>query len=353
MLLTCACIQLHAQVYIITTICGNDTGTYNGDNIPATNAHVNAPEGLCLDHLGNLYIADGFNQRIRKINFGTGIITTVAGNGSAGFSGDDGPATDAQLSVPESVFADTANNIYIADALNNRIRKINVTNGIITTVAGSGATGTGGGGDSGDGGAATNAQLRQPVSLCFDRKNNLYIADYANNKIRKVDAVTNIITTIAGNGASGYSGDNNTATNATFSGTIEVYVDKNDNVLICDQYNHAVRKINASTGIITTIAGTGAPGYSGNNGPASNAQLNEPSGLFVDDSENIFIAENGAIKRIDAATGIITTVAGNDTMTLVRPQKCKYSLQETITGKDDIYITVNSENPKNAFRRTV
>jgi len=316
LLLCCACLHTLAQQTLITTIAGQPVnslgwGGYSGDGGPAINAKLDVPEGICLDKWNNLYIADAANNRVRKIDLNTGIITTVAGIGPtglpSGFSGDNGPATNAQLWIPSAVFTDTAGNVYIADGANDRVRKITVATGIITTVAGNGTTG-----DTGDGTPATNAELNGPVGLCLDKHGNIYIADYNNNVVRKVSAETGIITTFAGNQGVGYSGDNGPATNATFQGPCQVFADSMDNIFICDQYNHAIRKVAATTGLITTIAGNGTPGYTGDNGPATDAQLNQPAGIFIDGQNNIFIAQyrDEAIRRIDAGTGIITTVAG-------------------------------------------
>jgi hypothetical protein len=321
--LTCACMQMHAQVGIITTICGNDTAGYSGEGGPATKAKLNSPNGICLDKFGNLFIADAFNQVVREILAPTGIIITIAGvAGVTGFSGDGGIATNAELYVPEAVFTDTVGNVYIADAGNNRIRKITASTGIITTVAGSGGYGgVGTGGFGGDGGAATNAKLDQPSGLCVDNSGNIYIADYGNNRIRKINTTTGIITTVAGIGPTGYtgggfigySGDGGPSVDAQFSGPIQVFVDRAENIFICDQFNNAVRKIDALTAVITTVVGTGATGYSGDGGPATNAQLNQPFGIYIDGQSNIFFVEIAAIKRVDALSGIITALAGNDT----------------------------------------
>ncbi len=304
---SCACYEIQAQENIIITIAGCDSAGFSGDGGPATKAKLFADEGFCLDNFGNLYIADSYNSRIRKINLSTGIITTVAGTDSAGYNGDGIPATDAMLYVPETVSSDTAGNLYIADALNYRVRKISVATGILTTVAGNGILGS-----YGDGGLATNAELNTAVGLSLDKYGNIYISDYENNKIRKVTLSTGIITTFAGNGTSGYLGDGGTAINATFTGPIQSFADDNGNLFICDQWNHAIRKVDATTGIITTIAGNGTAGYTGDGGLAIHAQLNQPCGVYVDDKENIFIAEygDGVIRRIDGATGIISTVAG-------------------------------------------
>ncbi len=312
LLFNCVCCTVQAQVSIITTICGNDTGAYNGDSILAKYAHVNVPEGLCLDSSGNIYIADGFSHRIRRIDIKTLVISTVAGNGNQGFSGDGGQATNAELFVPEDIFIDNDDNIYIADAGNNRIRKVDGQTKIITTIAGSGATGIGAGGDGGDGGLSTNAQLNAPVCVCTDKSGNIYIADYSNNKIKRVDVASGIITTVAGNGTVVNTGNGIPATNTGISGPIQVFTDTADNLIFSDQYNHLVRRVDKVTGLVTTVAGNGTDGYSGDNGMATNAQLNQPLGLFVDSANNIFIVTYyyGTIRKVNGATGIITTVAG-------------------------------------------
>ncbi|MCW3122508.1 MAG: hypothetical protein JWQ38_2000 [Flavipsychrobacter sp.] len=312
LLLTCACINLHAQVNIITTICGNDTPGYSGDNGLAKKGELNVPDGVCLDRKGNLYIADAFNHAIRKINLASNIITTIAGNGIAGFSGDGGFATNSQLFVPEDVFTDNADNIYIADANNNRIRKITASTGIITTIAGSGPTGVNVSNATGDGGQATDAHLNNPSALCLDNNGNIYIADYGNNKIRKIDGVTGIITTAVGNGASVYSHDGLPGTAIGIAGPIEVFTDVIGNVFYCDQYNHSIRKLDASTGNITTVVGNGIAGYSGDNDQATEAQLNQPSCISVNEKGDLFIAQyfDGVIRKVDGKTNIITTIAG-------------------------------------------
>ncbi len=299
--------RTEGQVRIITTIAGTDSAGYCCDGGPATNAKLNLPEGICLDNFGNLYIVEGFGCRIRKIVLSTGIISTVAGIGVSGFSGDNIPATNCKLSNPTAICADTAGNIYIADASNHRIRKVTVSTGIITTIAGTGVAGS-----IGDNGLATNARLRLPCGLCFDPAGNLYIADYDNFKVRKVDMQTGIITTFAGTAIAGYSGDGGPATNAKIDGPLHMVCNSVGDLFICDQWNHAIRKVSASTGIISTITGNGNPGYSGDGLNAAGAMLNQPSGIFVDKHGNIFIAqyESPAIRKIDGVTNIITTIAG-------------------------------------------
>jgi hypothetical protein len=309
-----ACVPLagRGQVNIIKTIAGQDTAGFSGDNGLALNCKLYLPSALCLDKWNNIYVADALNNRVRKINSNNGIITTIAGCcDTAGYSGDNGLAVNANLFIAEEVRTDTLGNIYIVDEGNNRIRKITASTGIITTIAGNGSAGSGG-----DNGPATDAELYWPSSMCIDKFGNIIIADYQNDKVRKIDAVTGIITTIAGTGVVGYSGDNGLAINATFDMVVAVFADTEGNIFIGDQWNGVVRKITISTGIITTIAGTGVAGYSGDHGPATNAQLTQVTGLYIDKTNNIYVADygTGTIRRIDALTGIITTVAGNGTL---------------------------------------
>jgi uncharacterized protein (TIGR03437 family) len=283
---------------VITTVAGNGTEGDVGDGGPATSAFLGNPDYIVVDAADNLYIADQTNCRIRKVSHG--IITTVVGNGNQGYSGDGGPATKASLNQPAGVAVDPAGNLYIADWLNQVIRK--VSGGIITTVAGTGAIGY-----SGDGGPATNASLNFPIGVAVDSASNLYIADTYNNRLRKVSG--NIITTTAGNGTNRYSGDGGPATGASFNGPSDVAVDSAGNLYIADTNNNRIRKV--SGGIITTVAGSGSAGYSGDGGPATSAQLNGPTGVAVDFAGNIYIGDgfNPVVRKVSG--GIITTVAGN------------------------------------------
>ncbi len=292
-----------AQTYYISTIAGNGTAGYSGDSGAATSAELFFPEEVAVDASGNVYIADLRNNRIRKVTAATGIITTFAGTGTAGYSGDGGAATSAELSYPAGVAVDASRNVYIID--DNRIRKVTAATGIITTIAGNGTAGY-----SGDGGAATSAELYYSNGVAVDASGTIYIVD--NNRIRKVTSSTGIITTIAGNGTAGYTGDKGPATAAELSYPGGVAVDALGNVYIADVANNRIRKITASTGIITTIAGNGALGYSGDGGAATSAELNLPSGVAVDASGNVYIADdsNNVIRKITAGTGIITTIAG-------------------------------------------
>ena len=214
----------------------------------------------------NMYVAEFYGQRVRKIA-ADGTITTVAGTGTQGYGGDGGPATSALLNGPYRVTLDAAGNLYIADSSNNRIRKVD-TNGTIATVAGNGSASY-----SGDGGEATNASLDYPEDTAFDAAGNMYIADLSNNAIRRVDT-KGIITTVAGNGFQGYSGDGGPATQASLDGPVSVAVDAAGNLYISDQGNNVIRKV--ANGIITTFAGNGNFGFSGDGGPATSAELHYP-----------------------------------------------------------------------------
>jgi len=273
---------------VITTVAG--TGEEGGDNVPATSAELYGLRGIAVSSAGDLYIADGLshlsameysnvNNRIRKVS--KAVITTVAGKADTGYSGDNGPANLAQLDSPVGVAVDSAGNLYIADSQNNRIRK--VSNGVITTVAGNGESGF-----SGDGGPATRARLFKPTGVAVDPAGNLYIADTANSRVRKVSR--GVITTVAGNGTIGFSGDGGPATSAQLIRPNGLAVDSAGKIYIVDEV-HRIREI--SNGVITTVAGNGTPGFSGDNGPAATAQLYWPSGLAVDSAGKIYVAEIG------------------------------------------------------------
>ena len=313
-------VNLFPNYPIITTVAGNGSSGYSGDGGAATNAGLDYPTGVAVDASGNLFVADQLNNRIRKVD-GNGIITTAAGSGlygsnrSGGYSGDGGPATNAGLNCPAGVAVDASGNLFIADSENERIRKVDA-NGIISTVAGNGVTVLVGpipilhsGTYSGDGGAATNGGLNGPLGVAVDGSGNLFIVDYDNYRIRKVDT-NGIITTVAGDGSYGYSGDGGAAANASLWNPSSVAVDGSGNLFIADSGNNRIRKVDAY-GIITTVAGIGSYSYSGDGGPATNAGLSYPSGVAADASGNLFIADsnNGRIRKVDTY-GIITTVAG-------------------------------------------
>ena len=282
------------QSYTIYTVAGNGTLGYTGDNGPATSAEIHGPYAVATDSAGDLYIADSGNNVIRKV--ANGVITTVAGNETMGYSGDNGPATSAQLNAPYGVAVDSAGNLYIADSANNVIRK--VANGVITTFAGT----NGSFGFGGDNGSATSALLFTPSAVAVDSAGNLYIADTSNSRIRKVSASNGVITTFAGDGTPGFTGDGSSATSAELNGPWGVAVDSAGNLYIADLGNNRIRKV--SGGEITTVAGNGTPGYSGDGGAAANAELNGPSGIAPDAAGNFYIAdfENDRIRIMSSSS---------------------------------------------------
>ncbi|MCK9364848.1 MAG: hypothetical protein M0P74_14775 [Syntrophales bacterium] len=303
-------IPSHAAPGYISTVAGDGTAAYSGDSGPATSASLNYPSGVAIDPNGNIYIADTTNCIIRKVTPG-GVISTVAGTPNAcGNLGDNGLATLATLNGPTGVAVDSSGNIYIADTFSYRIRKVTVSTGVITTVAGVGTAGFPA--YSGENGPAINATLSRTQGVTVDAVGNIYFSDFDHHSIRKVTANTGIITTVAGTGVAGYSGDNGLATSAMLNYPYGVAVDSSDNIYIADTSNLRIRKVDANTGIITTVAGTGVAGYSGDNGPATSATLKTSWGVAVDSSGNIYITDtdNRSIRKVDALSGNITTVAG-------------------------------------------
>ncbi len=288
----------------ITTAAGDGLGGYSEDGGMATMASVRFPNGLALDNSGNVYVADGINNVVRKIKT-SGVIVTVAGNGTAGYGGVGGSATAAGLSSPVGVSVDALGNIYIADAGNNCVRKVDTTSGLISTIAGTGIAGF-----IGDGAAATSAELDYPCSVTTDAAGDIYIADLNNIRVRKIDAVGNI-STIAGNGVRGYSGDNMPATSTALSSPGGIALDASGNLYIADYGEMMIRRVNPA-GTIHTVVGSGFVGFSGDGGKADTAMLNAPSAVTVDASGDIYIADqdNNRIRKVTAA-GVISTVAGN------------------------------------------
>ena len=302
---------------IITTIAGDSTAGYSGDGGPAIAAKLNNPSSVACDTKGNLYISDVKNNRVRKIDTG-GIITTVAGvgtstiTGTGGFSGDGGPATAAELYWPAGLAFDAAANLYIADWNNTRIRKVDMSTGIISTVVGNGNPTF-----SGDGSPATAAGIYRPTGLTFDAAGNMYIADYSNNRVRMVNTA-GIISTIAGGGNCGtnyWCGDGGFATNAKLNEPDNIALDAAGNIYIADGNNGRVRKIDAS-GIINNFAGAGncGSGFCGDGGPATNAVIYYVNDVLFDRVGNMYLTDYGNSRvRMVNTLGIITTVVGGGT----------------------------------------
>ena len=287
------------------------TGAYGfgGDGRQATIAAMKYVYDVAVDALGNMYITDTSNNRIRMVTKSTGIISTVAGTGASGYSGDEGLATLATLSLPYGVAVDISGNLYIADSGNSCIRMLNKTTGIISTIAGTGVADF-----SGDGDLAILAALNYPYGVAVDGSGDVYIADTQNSCIRMVTMSTGIITTMAGNAISpGFSGDGKQATSAALSSPRTVTADLYGNIYIADSDNNRIRMVTVSTGIISTVAGTGSyAGSTGDGGVATSAKLNNPCGISVDELGNIYIADtfNNRIRMVTKSTGVISAVAG-------------------------------------------
>ena len=280
------------QTYIISTYAGNGVSGYLGDGSTVASAEFSSPEAVAIDASGNIYIADTNNNRIRKVDT-SGNLTTYAGNGTAGYLGDAAAATAAELNKPSGLVIDSSGNLYIADSANHVIRMVNSA-GTITTYAGNNIAGY-----QGDNGVATGAELNTPTSVALDTLGNLYIADSKNGLIRKVTS-TGTISTLLGSGA----------TNGRLNNPISVAVDASNNFYIADNGNKRILKY--AGGILTTLAGDGNPGFSGDNGPSTAAELNNPAGVAVDSSGNLYIADcNNSRVRVITPAGIITTIAGN------------------------------------------
>ncbi len=340
--------KIEVSTGIITTIAGTGASGYSGDGGQANSATVKYPDGINLDSAGNVYFGDdsGYNV-IRKITVSTGVISTVAGTGSAtgGYNGDNIQATAATLYWPTDVVLDSYDNLYICDMYNHRVRKVDASTGLISTVVGTGAASS-----SGDGAAATSATINAPIFCRLDSSGNLYFTEYGGNQVRKVITISTeiptvkptyypslsphsitIISTIAGTGTASYSGDGGQATSAAIATPTGIAIDSSGNLYFSDFGNHRVRKITAVTGIISTYAGTGASSYTGDGGVANSAALYLPNGLCIDTSgifnilldkahiffyilstDNIYIGDHGnnRIRKIAVSTSIISTIAG-------------------------------------------
>jgi trimeric autotransporter adhesin len=290
---------------IINTVAGNGITQYIGDGSPATNFSLGGPRGVWVDRKGAVYVANYYTTRISKIYHDT--MSTIMGNGSSTYTGDGGQASAATFKNPDGICMDTAGNFYITDEIADVVRKVDKSTGVITTVCGDG-----GGSFGGDGGPATGANMELPRAACVDLAGNIYVPDYGNHRIRKVNFATGIISTVAGNGTNGYSGDGSAATSAQISYPTSVSTDINGNIYFSERGNHTVRKITVSTGIISTVAGRGTQGYTGDGGLATNAELNEPSCVYVDKHGFLYITDYGNnVVRAVTDVGFISTIAGN------------------------------------------
>lgn len=312
LLISCAAALAPAQAppsYTITNAAGNGTAGFAGDSGKAGEAQINYPLGLAIDGSGNIYIADHLNHRIRRVA-ADGTITTVAGSESIGSTGDDGPATSAKLNYPSGVAVDSSGALYITDTMNHVIRKV-VVGGNITLFAGQrGVSGFLEKNSKGEYLQAKDAQLNAPTGIAIDSSGNIYFCDTRNHRVRKIGA-DGKIQTIAGTGEKGETGDGGKAVEAKLNSPTGVAVDAAGNVYIADQMNHRIRKVDKD-GIIATVAGTGLPGYSGNGGLATRAQLFYPCCIALDKQGNLFIADrtNNRVRRVDARTGTISLAAG-------------------------------------------
>jgi DNA-binding beta-propeller fold protein YncE len=290
------------------TVAGTGRQGFAGDGGPAAQALLDQPFDVAFDARGDAYFSDTFNHRIRKLDRATGILRTVAGSGVKGFAGDGGPAIDASLDEPYGVVLDRKGNLYFADRLNRRVRRVDAGSHTITTVAGSGAAAF-----SGDGGPADRAGLVEPNSVAIDRAGaTLYIADVAGHRIRAVDLATGRIGTFAGTGRARHHGDGGPAVEASIWGARAVDVGPDGTVFILEREGNTLRAVDPRTGLIRTMAGTGKKGYTGDGGPPEQASFDGPKELAVDPAGRILIVdtENHAIRLVDPAARRIRTLAG-------------------------------------------
>jgi len=343
--------QRQIQVQIssggISTYAGTGVAGSTGDGGAATSATLSGPGGIAVASNGDVYSADTVNNLIRRVAAATGIISTGAGSGSAAFSGDGGLATAAGIKTPEDVVVAANGDLYIADTGHNRVRKVTAATGIISTVAGSGSPGS-----SGDGGAATSARLTTPSGIAVAANGDLYIDDRGNNRVRKVMAATGIITAFAGTGTVGYSGDGAPAILAKLSAPEGIDLAANGDLYIADAGNNVVRKVTALTGIIMTYAGTGTAGFTGDGGAATSARLDGPQAVRLNSAGDLYVADtvNNRIRLVTAA-GVISTVAGTGTAGSAgdggSPTAAQLNLPEGVAlASTGVYFISDSSNNK-------
>jgi DNA-binding beta-propeller fold protein YncE len=288
--------KVDRQTGIISTVAGCGRPGFSGDGGPATAACFNEPYGIAIDRDGNLYVADRFNQRVRRVNARTGVISTIAGNGSKAYSGDGGPADRAGLVEPNGVAIDSeGKRLLIADVSDNRVRVVDLASGTITHF-----TGTGRRAHTGDGGPASAAAIQGARAVDIGPDGTIYLLEREGNRLRAVDPSTGSIRTVAGTGAKGFSGDGGPALQATFNAPKELAVTAAGDVLIVDSENHAIRRIDARTGVISTLAGSGVRGGTGDGGPATSARLDAPHGVAVGPDGAIYIGDtdNHRVRKV-------------------------------------------------------
>ncbi len=292
----------------IRTVAGTGTAGYSGNGGPAASAMINNPYGLVTGPDGALYVCEIGNHVIRRIDLKTGTIATVAGNGKQGYSGDGGPATSASLNEPYEIRFDKAGNMYFVEMKNHILRRVDAKTKIITTVAGTGEPGF-----SGDGGPGTKAQFRQPHSIAFDPQGRVLICDIGNHRVRRLDPKTGVIETYLGNGERKPTPDGAPIAGTSVNGPRAIDLDKRGNLYLVLREGNAVYRIDARTGTFHHVAGTGEKGYSGDGADARKALLSGPKGIAIAPDNSAYIAdtESHTIRRIDLKSGIITTVAGN------------------------------------------
>jgi streptogramin lyase len=292
----------------IYTVVGTGKAGYSGDGGPAMKAELHDPFDVALDRDGNLFFSDTMNHCVRRVDAHTNVITTVAGSGKKGYSGDGGPATDATMNEPYGIALDADGNLYIVDRLNACVRRVDAKSKTISTIAGTGKPGFGG-----DGGRGGEAQLREPNGVALDGRGKLYIADVRDQRVRVLDLKTGIISTFCGTGDKKQAGDGGPYQKATLLGPRAVAVGPDGSVYICEREGNAIRRVNLANGTIERVAGTGVAGYTGDGGPALKATFRGPKEMKVDPAGNIYVVdtENHAIRRIDTTTGMIETVAGS------------------------------------------
>ena len=296
-----------AEKGIIRTVLGNGLEGWHGDGGPALDTACQTPYACEFDPQGNMIVCMGRHHRIRRVDAQTGIVTLICGNGEPGYFGDGGPAVDAVINQPYGLAIDANGDMYFAQRFDPAVRKIDGRTGIISTVAGTGEFGY-----SGDGGPGNEAMLREPNDLCLDRNGGLLIADVQDQRIRRIDLATGIINTFAGTGEKSREGDGKPATQASLMGPRAVCADSRGNIYVCEREGNGVRMISPD-GMLTTIAGAdGTYGYAGDGGPALAATWGSPKAMRCDLNDNVIVldSDNSAVRRIDARTGIVTTIAG-------------------------------------------